>query len=48
MINYLLSDNQVAEKLKSKFIFKIIPMLNLDGVIIGNYKTDYTGKDLNQ
>lgn len=48
MVNYLLSDCQVAENLRSKFIFKIVPMLNVDGVIIGNSRTDYTGKDLNE
>jgi murein tripeptide amidase MpaA len=30
------------------FTFYIIPMLNPDGVIVGNYRTSYSGKDLNR
>ena len=30
------------------FIFKIIPMLNPDGVIHGNYRSNLSGYDLNK
>lgn len=30
------------------FIFYIVPMLNPDGVIAGNFRTSYSGKDLNR
>jgi murein tripeptide amidase MpaA len=30
------------------FIFHIVPMLNPDGVIAGNFRTSYSGKDLNR
>lgn len=30
------------------FIFYIVPMINVDGVIVGNYRTSYAGKDLNR
>lgn len=29
-------------------MFYIIPMLNPDGVIVGNFRTSYSGKDLNR
>ena len=29
-------------------IFKIIPMVNPDGVVAGNYRTSFFGKDLNR
>lgn len=36
IIDYLLSDE--AHSLREKFIFKIIPLLNPDGVVHGNYR----------
>lgn len=29
-------------------MFKIVPMINIDGVIIGNYRTGMEGNDLNR
>jgi murein tripeptide amidase MpaA len=37
-IKFLLSDDPVARQLRSQYIFKIVPMLNPDGVIYGNYR----------
>jgi len=34
--------------LRQKIIFKIIPMINPDGVIVGNTRTSFSGKDLNR
>lgn len=43
-----MSDDDVAKYLRNNFVFKIIPMLNPDGVIIGNYRTSLSGMDLNR
>lgn len=37
-----------AELLRQNFIFKVIPMLNPDGVINGNYRCSLAGCDLNR
>ena len=34
--------------LRDTFIFKIVPMLNPDGVIVGNYRCSLAGRDLNR
>ena len=34
--------------LRDNFIFKIVPMLNPDGVIVGNYRCSLAGRDLNR
>ncbi len=47
-INFLLSPHPDAFALRRKVIFKIVPMLNVDGVVAGNYRTGLQGKDLNR
>ncbi len=42
-INFLISENTDAVLLRKKFIFKIIPMINVDGVIGGNYRCSLSG-----
>ena len=34
--------------LRDNFVFKIVPMLNPDGVIIGNYRSSLAARDLNR
>ena len=34
--------------LRDAFVFKIVPMLNPDGVIVGNYRCSLAGVDLNR
>lgn len=48
VINFLVSKTKEAEFLRSKYIVKVIPMLNPDGVIFGNYRTNLAGLDLNR
>ena len=48
VIDFLVSDDPVACELRDKFVFKIIPMLNPDGVINGNYRCSLAGCDLNR
>lgn len=47
-IDFLLSDSREAKTLRKKFIFRIVPMLNPDGVIYGNYRCSLLGIDLNR
>ena len=48
VIEFLLSNDNIAFKLRNLFIFKIIPMLNSDGVILGNFRYNSKGIDLNR
>jgi cytosolic carboxypeptidase protein 2/3 len=48
IIEYLLSNSNVAKILRENFIFKIVPMLNPDGVIVGNYRCNLSMVDLNR
>ncbi|KAI9206052.1 uncharacterized protein BJ171DRAFT_40212 [Polychytrium aggregatum] len=48
VIAFLLSDEATAIKLRSTCIFKIIPMLNPDGVINGSHRCSLAGVDLNR
>jgi murein tripeptide amidase MpaA len=38
ILDYLVSDDEGARYLRNNFVFKIVPMLNPDGVIVGNYR----------
>ncbi|CAF3922036.1 unnamed protein product [Rotaria sp. Silwood2] len=48
LLDFLLGDSADAKLLRDNFIFKIIPMLNPDGVIVGNYRCSLSGRDLNR
>ncbi|XP_043778309.1 cytosolic carboxypeptidase 4 isoform X2 [Cervus elaphus] len=47
-LEFLVSSDPVARLLRENFIFKIIPMLNPDGVINGNHRCSLRGEDLNR
>jgi len=43
MIKFMISDDPDAVKLWDFYVFKFVPMLNPDGVILGNYRASLTG-----
>jgi hypothetical protein len=47
-IKFLLTENRETEELRNNANFFIVPMLNPDGVILGNTRTSAAGKDLNR
>ncbi|ESO12131.1 hypothetical protein HELRODRAFT_63123, partial [Helobdella robusta] len=48
IIDFLTSDHILARVLRDYVIFKIVPMLNPDGVFNGNYRCSFNGHDLNR
>ena len=48
LISFLTSMVPQAVDLRRKCVFKIVPMINPDGVIAGNYRTSLSGNDLNR
>ncbi|XP_011267877.2 cytosolic carboxypeptidase 2 [Camponotus floridanus] len=48
IIDFLTSDTNRARELRERFVFKLVPMLNPDGVIVGNNRCSLSGKDLNR
>ncbi|NXL91953.1 CBPC4 carboxypeptidase, partial [Alectura lathami] len=47
-LEFLVSSDPIADLLRKCFIFKIVPMLNPDGVINGNHRCSLSGDDLNR
>ncbi|RNF04484.1 putative zinc carboxypeptidase [Trypanosoma rangeli] len=48
LLTFLLGDEEEAKTLRSSFVWKIIPMLNPDGVVLGNHRSSLGGADLNR
>lgn len=48
LINFLTSAAPEANQLRDRFLVKVVPMLNPDGVVNGNHRTSLTGADLNR
>ena len=47
-LNFITSNEPFAVELRKRIVFKVIPMTNPDGVIVGNYRTSMSGNDLNR
>nr|XP_057931414.1 cytosolic carboxypeptidase 2 isoform X2 [Doryrhamphus excisus] len=47
-LDFLLGDSDDAQLLRDTFVFKVVPMLNPDGVVVGNYRCSLAGRDLNR
>nr|XP_013802179.1 PREDICTED: cytosolic carboxypeptidase 2 [Apteryx mantelli mantelli] len=47
-LDFILSDAPDAQLLRQLFIFKVVPMLNPDGVVVGNSRCSLAGRDLNR
>ncbi|XP_013409059.1 cytosolic carboxypeptidase 6 isoform X2 [Lingula anatina] len=48
IIDFLISSHPIAKILRDHLVFKIVPMLNPDGVYLGNYRCSLMGFDLNR
>ncbi|XP_045890062.1 cytosolic carboxypeptidase 1 isoform X1 [Micropterus dolomieu] len=47
-LEFLMSTSALAASLREAYIFKIVPMLNPDGVVNGNHRCSLSGEDLNR
>jgi murein tripeptide amidase MpaA len=48
ILKALIAKEPLARQLRGRFIFKVIPMINPDGVVYGNYRCSFLGKDMNR
>ena len=48
MLDFLLSDDPLAQEARSTYLFKIIPIVNVDAVSEGRGRPHSTGKNLNR
>ena len=47
-MKFLIGNSIEASKLRNTYVFKLVPMLNPDGVILGNTRCSLAGQDLNR
>lgn len=47
-IQHLCGPSLTSRLLRDNFIFYIVPMLNIDGVVVGNHRVNLSGVDLNR
>ncbi|XP_065185389.1 uncharacterized protein LOC135815954 isoform X2 [Sycon ciliatum] len=48
ILQFLVSAHPLAVKLRERYIFKVVPMLNPDGVVNGHHRCSLSGNDLNR
>ena len=48
VIDFLVGPSDIASWLRDRVVFKIVPMLNVDGVVVGNHRCNLAGLDLNR
>ena len=48
MVNTLLQDSALSHKYREEYETWIIPIVNPDGVVTGNYRNNLQGKDMNR
>lgn len=48
MVDFLLSGSDLAQELLEQFVFKVVPMVNIDGVVHGNTRAELVGCDSNR
>ena len=48
IFNFLMSSSSEARYLRKFYTFILIPVLNPDGVVCGNYRNSISGVDLNR
>lgn len=48
LINFLISKDPLANKIRNIVEFWILPAMNPDGIVVGNYRCNTQGKDMNR
>jgi cytosolic carboxypeptidase protein 2/3 len=48
VIDFLTRNSKKAALLRKHLVFKIVPMINADGVALGNSRCNLSGQDLNR
>jgi hypothetical protein len=48
VLDFLVGPSEKAALLREHYVFQIVPMLNPDGVVVGNYRCSLAGADLNR
>ena len=48
LLEALTADSEPAAALRQRLVLKVVPMLNPDGVLLGNYRCGLSGTDLNR